>query len=160
VAYRNPLDALRVALGLANAGTPVCGHREKRGELDLVVFNGNANCYRLSSPRRMRGVWDFDLELSAFQEDPSGAPGAAQKPAHVAWLDIEQVQAPQEYRVGTFILPGKYSIEFIGRRSLFSGGYGHFGMSQNLVVVDRVLSMRRTGPSSAWLASRVTQTSR
>ncbi len=33
-------------------------------------------------------------------------------------------------------------IEFVGRKSAYPGAYGHFGMSRQYIVVDRVLAVR------------------
>jgi len=41
--------------------------------------------------------------------------------------------------------PRSFDVDFIGRRSLCPIGYGHMGMSQQEVVVDRFLSVRERG---------------
>jgi hypothetical protein len=40
-----------------------------------------------------------------------------------------------------------FALDFVGRRSLFKGNYGHLGASDYFVVVDRIISIRDITPS-------------
>lgn len=56
------------------------------------------------------------------------------------WLDFSGQLAPEfrPQRVG-----GLYAVEFVGRRHSFRRSYGHMGMFDEEVIVDRMMAIRR-----------------
>ncbi len=109
-------------------------------------------CYKMEAPRRHRGVWVDEFEGQKFipegttppewpRTDPK-APGWREQfeQARLAtiWLDASHVASDQKPRQRG----GKWFIEFVGRKTLYPGAYGHFGMSGQEIIVDRVISLR------------------
>ena len=41
-----------------------------------------------------------------------------------------------------------YAVDFIGRRTLKRGGYGHFGVFDHEIVVDRIISIEPVTPTT------------
>lgn len=137
-AYRDPFDRLRVALGLDGLFGHACFRREGRGS----VFVGMTRCYRFGPPRRMRGVWRDAFEGSQFFPGRTSPPGEDDRSG--IWLSVEEnaaVRAALGHRRGQ-PWPRLILLDFVGRRTLYSGGYGHMNMSRDYVVVDRLLSAR------------------
>lgn len=114
--------------------------------LDLLRFGGVEaipeqvdQCYGMTSARRWRGFWRYGLEDSKFcvGETPdclSDTSGAS------IWLDEDGVQrARPNERFATHI----YAIEFVGRRTLQAGKFGHIGTSDHEMVVDKLISLSK-----------------
>lgn len=111
-------------------------------------------CYKMEKPRRYRGVWVDAFEGQEFlpegranpewpRSDPQ-SPGfrAQMERARAAriWLNVDRVKLRHDFRNnGRRIL-----IDFIGRKTMYSGWYGHMGMSGNEIIVDRVISLKPT----------------
>lgn len=115
-------------------------------------------CYKMEAPRRYRGVWVDEFEGQAFIPEGTKAPkwprGNPESPewrkeadraiSATIWLDVERVNLDRERHRG-----GRKFIEFVGRKTMYSGNYGHMGMSGQEIIVDRVISLREcpeTGP--------------
>lgn len=109
-------------------------------------------CYKMESARRYRGVWVDAFEGQAFipegtkeTEWPHGDSKSAEwrkkmdrAIAATIWLDVERVNLGHERQRG-----GRRAfIEFIGRKTMYPGNYGHMGMSGQEIVVDRLISLR------------------
>jgi hypothetical protein len=41
-----------------------------------------------------------------------------------------------------------YAVEFIGRRTAVKGRYGHMGVFDHELIVDRMISMRQVEPAT------------
>lgn len=110
------------------------------------------NCFSFSNPQRMRGLWRTYFEGSLFCEAPAKTcepreegRGAARtfivdtwfevKDPHFRLADAAASQGDSDTQL--------YNIEFIGRRNIGPGGFGHLGLSKNKVIADKVLSIRR-----------------
>lgn len=118
---------------------------------DAIGFVPTDQCYRMDQPRRYRGVWVDEFEGQVFIPAGSRAAewprGDARSPGWKAkfekarsatiWLDVERVKLDHEWRkVGR-----RMRIEFIGRKTLYPGYYGHMGMSGQEIIVDRLISL-------------------
>jgi hypothetical protein len=94
-------------------------------------------CYKMSKPERMRGFWNDEFEGSQF----CTAPKECFYPHSDTWLEFADPKMQRRTPTGAL-----YAVEFIGRRSLYSGSFGHFGMFKNDVVVDQMISMKQVQP--------------
>jgi len=106
-------------------------------------------CFKMEEPRRYRGIWIDEFEGQAFipeGTDPprwpspgSTSPGWRERleraRAASIWLDVERVGL--EHKGGR-----KMRIDFVGRKTLYPGYYGHLGMSGSEIIVDRVISLK------------------
>lgn len=135
-AFRNWRDKLTSAVGL---GSPGCerwvndnsgGYYEGIPEDQCVMFDGQ---------RRWRGIWRDDFEGSVFCPAPAkdcGYETVNGRSRPLIWLDVDRVtKKPPDGAL--------YSVDFIGHRSTFPGSYGHMGMFDADIIVDRFLSMKQ-----------------
>jgi len=84
-------------------------------------------------------LWRNNFEGSQFCEPPETQCDAAKlDPRRFIWLELDPPAGWEDTPPG-----GLYAVDFIGRRSLFRGFFGHFGMSRNEVIVDRLISIRQ-----------------
>jgi hypothetical protein len=138
-AYRHPLDRLQVALGLDG----VFGYACYRDEGNVRIFVGMTNCYRFGPPRRMRGVWRSEFEGSQFFPGRTTPPREDERSS--IWLSVEEnesVRAALGHKRGEPWSTRLIFLDFVGRQTLYPGSYGHMGMSQDFVIVDRLISAR------------------
>jgi hypothetical protein len=137
-AYRDPVDRVTVALGLNGLFGYACYHDEG----NVRVFVGMTRCYRFGPERRMRGVWRDEFEGSQFFPGRTTPPGEDDRSG--IWLSVEEneaVKAAIGHKRGE-PWPRLFLLDFVGRRTLYSGDYGHMGMSRDYVVVDRLVSAK------------------
>lgn len=132
-AYLDPVDR-EIARG--HGGTPgrpaPCTHMEKPGGMEALVSAPTERCFRMEPPRRWRGLWRNDFEGSQFCPEPARRCRYGSEPEQI-WLTERPERQPD----------GKlYRVEFIGRKTLYRGAYGHMGASDHEIVVDRFLSSR------------------
>ncbi len=106
----------------------------------------------MEKPRRFRGVWIDEFEGQQFipegsdpPEWPRGdmrTPGAAElfEKARAAriWLDKSRVDLTP-FRANR---SKKMFVEFVGRKTKYTGSYGHMGMSGNTIIVDRMIALK------------------
>lgn len=109
-------------------------------------------CYKMEAARRYRGVWVDEFEGQAFIPEGTKAPewprGDPKSPewreqadraiAATIWLDVGRTNIGHKWQRGGH----RAFIEFIGRKTMYPGNYGHMGMSGQEIVVDRVISLR------------------
>ena len=98
-------------------------------------------CFELAPARRWRGLWRDDFEGSRFCPEPVDECDYKTS-GDIIWLSSsERLKAaralPQRGEGGLF------EVEFVGRLTAQRGYYGHFGMSDYEIVVDRLISIRR-----------------
>ena len=119
--YANWVDQLKARSG-GVLGMP-CG-----GSYDL-------SCFKFQEPRRMRGMWLVGLETSEFIDEYSPSLAMPRNDAmRATWLDYPRSQKRP--------FDGAYEIDLIGRASAIPGHFGHEGMSDQVVIVDRILSIK------------------
>jgi hypothetical protein len=109
-------------------------------------------CYKMEVSRRYRGVWVDEFEGQAFISEGTKAPewprGDPKSPewrkqvdqtvAATIWLDVERANVGHNWQKGG----RKMFIEFVGRKTMYPGHYGHMGMAGQEIIVDRVISLR------------------
>ncbi len=144
-----PLAAIAVA-----GDAPLQAPRDPctRQEDGIIYSLPYRDCVELLPPERIRGTWFAGLEESGFL--PEGAPLPATRvvgrgplpPEMNVHLDVgwprmiellESVPEPQGDGDTS-----RYTVEFVGRRARYPGEYGHGGLAEKLIVVDRMLSIR------------------
>jgi len=114
-------------------------------------YIGDRRCLRLDAPHTLQGLWINNFEGSIFV---SGARKVADvhpslKPV---WLSVDDksIVPPGWKPRGGHV----YHLTFIGRsapdlhRPAGDGGYGHLGMFNGLVLVDRLIEVTDLGPVS------------
>lgn len=118
--------------------TDECAERLERGETRHIPTDG---CFEMQEPRRWRGLWRNVFEGSRFCPEPARECDD-DSPGEDIWLTFsEQLPHSKFDDYG-----GLYELEIVGRRTLHRGRYGHFGMSDHELIVDRVVSIREVEP--------------
>lgn len=104
-------------------------------------FVGYANCVDFLPPRRMKGIWVAQFEGSAFvPRTDIGVP-------EDVYIWLEPTAAMEKRSRG--YKPRYFEIDFVGRRAKYDSQYGHMGGAGQLVLVDRLISMREVTKSRA-----------
>lgn len=99
-------------------------------------------CFKMTEPQKWTGLWRRGFEESRFCADqPHHAAEMCDDYFYdrAAWLngDLGVQVAPNEPQGGL------YRVEFIGRRTQYPGHFGHLGMYDFEIYVDRPISIRR-----------------
>ena len=131
-------DAQIRAIRISDPGmTDACIEKLRSGGVDAMPEHAD-QCYKFEKPRRWKGIWFNQFEGLLFCPDPveRTCPKNAPTYENEIWLEFSS-KPPVELGRG-----GVYEIEFIGRRSLGAGHFGHMGMSPNDMIVDRMISTK------------------
>jgi hypothetical protein len=126
-----------------------CTYHIEPGVIGSVATD---QCYKMEAPRRYRGIWIDEFEGQQFipegtqaPEWPRGDPKspdwrrkADQAISATIWLDGERAKLGHKWQQGR----RRVFIEFIGRKTMYPGNYGHMGMSGHEIIVDSVISQR------------------
>ena len=94
-------------------------------------------CFQMLPVQRWRGLWRDDFEGSQFCPNPARNCSFEESGDRI-WLSFNDSVRLK----GTRPAGGLYAIEFVGRRTLRRGSYGHMGVFQHEVLVDRLISMK------------------
>jgi hypothetical protein len=139
-AYQGLRNQLWVAAGLHHWADP-CSRTVQTEQGRFETRLPTEQCFRMSSPERMRGVWIDEFERSRFL---SGArdTSAADMGLGGTWLDVETNRIPGLFQDPPTMQLRAFEVEFIGRKTSYGGRYAHLGASDNYVVVDRLISAR------------------
>lgn len=100
-------------------------------------------CFKMTAPRRWKGVWRREFELSRYCPVETSTCGSAYTGNEI-WLSFVDDVAQK--------LPahnGLYSIEFVGRKTLVPGAHGHMGTFHHEILVDRLISVKALQYSKA-----------
>lgn len=119
--------------------TGECVERVRFGGLEAFPA-AVENCFEMTPQQQWSGLWRNDFEGSRF------CPGPAEEcdyesPGDQIWLSYSE----QLSRAGTeppFGYGGLYEIEFVGRRTLRRGQFGHSGGFDHEIVVDRLIALK------------------
>jgi hypothetical protein len=88
-------------------------------------------CVHMTPRRRWRGLWNNEFEGSQFCPASRSECSFHGARPHI-WMDAGAKTRPD----------GKlYRVEFEGRRTQFLGGYGHMGVFDHEIIVDRMISI-------------------
>lgn len=153
-AYRHPGDAAiaTFALPMGLFGVFPCTDRVVGAGGVVFVNRPTDQCVKMQPRRRFRGIYLHEFEAELFFEDvtdPAEAwrrrdsnlrrrgPSGEWLGASISWMSLE----PTMRRVLEAASADQpVLLEFEGRRTAYRGRYGHLGMSESEVIVDRVIS--------------------
>ena len=140
----------RFSDGVASKAGGLLGYPCSQKEtIDGIVVYGRIpaeQCYRLLPARRYKGIWLDEFEGSRFFE-------GASTPAEVKsryralrgrqgrgaeWLNFSQSLEPSLRRRHDNDHSTMFLIDFVGRRAAYKGRYGHMGVYDSLMIVDKV----------------------
>jgi hypothetical protein len=123
------------------ASAPSRGPGQRCGPIEYE--NGCADVSPTSE--RMRGIWVWgDSDRSGFIPDATVAPRREDGQSRHVFLIFER-DFPDDAAVAARASRGgtaAYAIDFVGRRTRRPGAFGYRGEAQNLVIVERINSLR------------------
>lgn len=144
-AYLNWKDKFAVATGLPLFGYHPCAHWVEYKMGGYYESVPEDRCVKFDPPRRFQGLWRNDFEGTQFCPAPArecSYVSTERRKQPLIWLDFSfRLPDPAEGPFG-----GLYSVDFIGRTSAYGGAYGHFGMFDEQVIVDRLISIQELEP--------------
>jgi hypothetical protein len=83
----------------------------------------------MTEPQVFSGLWRNDFEGSQFCPAPA-ATCEFKSPGERIWLTARPGRRPD----------GKlYRVEFVGRKTMFKGRYGHMGVFDHEIVMERMV---------------------
>lgn len=142
-AYVRWQDRLEAATGLPlfGFGGPCYHWHDDKfgGYYGSIPFD---QCYKMDPPRRWRGLWRNDFEGSQFCPWPATNCGYVASDKRIGPLYWLSASVPFPEAIKKRRLGGLYAIEFVGRKTTYRGRYGHVGMSDEEIFVDRLISIR------------------
>lgn len=101
---------------------------------------GAAACGDLGRQRVFEGIYFDEFEGQIFLDGERPAESYTQR-GPLTWLTFDEQSVPEQ--LGTGVVSTRvWHMRFIGRKTVRSGHYGHFGMSCHEILVDRVLWAR------------------
>jgi hypothetical protein len=93
-------------------------------------------CVYMEPARVWRGRWLNQHEHTVFCAVDAGQ-DECPEPKERTWLS-----GMLDGEIGQ-----RYLVSFVGRRTKYPGGYGHFGLYDSEIIVDRVISLERISAS-------------
>jgi hypothetical protein len=132
-AYVDSVDQKIARTGKGIPGRPFpCAREKKEQGITVIESVPTDKCVRMLPTRRWQGLWRHEFEGSRFCAVPATACDYNSKGDKV-WLTYDPVRG----KWGAL-----YSVDFIGRKTMYKGPYGHLGMSDHEIIVDRVMSIK------------------
>ena len=120
-----------------------CGGSIERAS-EIMRLNP-AICEPFGPPEELSGMWELDLEHSAFFEGAEDLRQLATQSTpgdwDYTWLDVPDIrERPNELAAAQGAGRRVYRVELIGRRSLCDTGFGHMGAYPRAVLLQKLLS--------------------
>jgi hypothetical protein len=129
------MEAMQKVRAIWPGMTDACAEDLRRGSGDMM--NDTARCFKMTKPLRWRGLWLDVFEGQRFCPAPARKCEDDGRRGHI-WIRFP----PDEKPTGKIATGRTFAIEFVGRRTLFPGAYGHMGIAEHEVLVDRVISIK------------------
>jgi hypothetical protein len=120
-----------------------CVREVRRHGVEVSLYVGDRACIQFGPARVIEGVWFNQFEQSRFFEGARNLAEAAKRD-DLVWLTIDgKSRSPAGLKQPTY---HAYYIRFVGRSALDmhrqnGNGYGHMGLSEGLVLVDRIVQV-------------------
>lgn len=111
------------------------------GDLKDGNYVGDQRCMPYSPRQRMAGIWLVGLEVSAFFPEASTYADVEGRPDKI-WLRAKPPLPKEVVAARQGAGTRAYAIDLIGRRSLCDFHYGHFGMSPQEIIAERLVAIR------------------
>lgn len=121
--------------------TEACAARLRSGGLQAMDSLPLHDCFVSTPRRRWRGLWRDDFEGSRFCPAPA-AECSHRTGGEEIWLNVPEGSVPWRGQG----IGGLYAVEFIGRRTIHPGLFGHLGMFSHEMTVERMISIREIEP--------------
>jgi hypothetical protein len=137
-AYAGAANQIWVATGL-DLLSPACLRQEETEFGPVITSIPLDQCFRMTAPQRMKGVWIDEFEASRFVPGARDTTNIDVEPFGI-WLNIDRDRSAELNDSSTELQA--FEIEFIGRQTLYPGHMGHMGVFEHEVIVDQLISAR------------------
>jgi len=128
-AYVDPIDRQIAATGAGLPGRPFpCAREEITNGIKIIVSQDTERCVKMLPRQSWRGLWRAQFEGSRFCPEPARTCDH-ETPGEDIWLNGGPGRPSG----------GLYRVVFEGRRTMYNGPYGHLGMSDHEVYVDKAV---------------------
>ena len=145
-------DAANRSVGRPDPHTGCFIKQVERGAT-VFAFTGPRDCFHFGAPRVFSGIYIDEFEGQSFLEGQQ-PPGPYRDQS--VWISFDEKSDKRAAPLLHGIAPTHvWQIRFIGRRTDRPGRYGHMGMSNSEVLVDRVLEARLLGTYQGYLPPSV-----
>jgi len=115
-----------------------CVQQKKEQGTEIITGLPTDQCVKMTSPQRFRGLWHNEFEGQRFCPAPANECSFI-TPGEVISLDFSS----KEMRFDPRLSGELYEIDFIGRRNVYPGYFGHGGGATGEVIVDRIISVKK-----------------
>jgi len=149
-AYKSWIDRTVVRTGYTIRGwSPPCliaaGGTWDGSIQDITEVKPWDQCLRFTPPRRWKGIAELGLENSRFCDGARDrCPPWEMDP--LTWLEFRPGSTDGFKIRGAIEGPHLDRIEFIGRRTIYPGQFGHMGGYDHHMIVDRMISIQELEP--------------
>jgi hypothetical protein len=116
--------------------TDDCLDKLRFGGIDAAMPSKTDECFKMEPPRHWRGLWADYFEGQQFCPAPAKDCQFDEHAPRI-WLSFAKDQPRAGQPPGMRV----YQVEFIGRRTLRPGHYGHMAAYTDEVIVDRLISI-------------------
>ncbi len=145
-AYSSWIDRTIIRTGYSIRGRPppclVADGGYWDGTIENIEVTPWDQCLRFTEQRRWQGVAEFGLENSRFCAGENDRCPPWEK-GTLTWLEFAPGSTDGFKLSGAMGGYGVDRIEFIGRRTMYPGQFGHLGQSDYHMIVDRVTSLKQ-----------------
>lgn len=121
--------------------TDACAAKVRAGGMKAMP-DRTEECFEMTSSQRWKGLWLAAFEDSQFCPSPATRCDYVvrrQRKEALIWLRFSK-DGDAEFKKAR---GGLYAVEFIGRRTKVPGRFGHMGVFDEEIVVDRMISIER-----------------
>lgn len=129
-AYLDPVDRQIARTGVGVPGRPSpCARTTTENGIKIVVGSPTDQCVKMLPQQRWRGLWRNDFEGSQFCPEPA-TECRLDSPGERIWLS----ERPDKRGDGKL-----YHVDFVGRKTMYKGHYGHMGVFDHEIIMDRMI---------------------
>jgi hypothetical protein len=130
-AYVDPIDQQIARTGVGLPGRPgPCLTEEVTNGIKVIVGKPPERCVKMLPAQRFRGIWYASFEGSTFCPEPTET-CIGDKAGERIWLS----GGPGKLRGAV------YRVDFIGRKTMYKGPYGHGNVSDHEIVMDQAIKI-------------------
>jgi hypothetical protein len=144
-AYLRPEDQKKAQRLRDGYSSPFpCSYEKTELGSHVIASLPTDQCFKMTKPQRKTGLWRNDFEGQAFCAAPAReCPFGKWRPNEpgVAWIDFASLPGSEDTPPG-----GLYAIDFVGRATAYPGQYGEYGLYNQEVIVDRLISIKMIEP--------------
>lgn len=131
-----------------------CLLKAKNGAWGSVGYISPRNCYRFGPEKEFDGIYFDEFEGQFFIE--GARPATHYKLKELVWLTIDDKTDLNGHELSAPLKSRIWHIKFVGRKTKVKAFYGHGGVFENEIIVDKILSARLIKSGDEFLSTTMT----